>query len=121
MTGNEFQKAALRTANTDDTLQPYGNLTNGVMGLCGESGECIDIVKKFLHQGHELDREKLAEELGDVAWYLALTAFAIGYDLDTIFEMNKAKLEKRYPNGFSAAKSIHREEYEHDQTAKYQG
>lgn len=115
MTGNEFQRAALRTAHTKSMMH-HADLINGVMGLCGESGECIDIVKKFLHQGHELDGEKLAEELGDVAWYLALTAFAIGYDLDTIFEMNKAKLEKRYPNGFEADKSIHRKEYEHDQT-----
>ncbi len=44
---------------------------NGVMGLCGESGEVIDILKKHLSQGHELNKEKMAEELGDVAWYLA--------------------------------------------------
>lgn len=113
MTGNEYQQAALRTANTGNELQPYGLLTNGVMGLCGESGECIDMVKKFLHQGHELDHEALAKELGDVAWYLAVTAHAIGYDLDTVFQMNIEKLKKRYPDGFSADKSIHREKYEH--------
>lgn len=115
MTANEYQIAALRTANTDDSLSPYGMLTNGVMGLCGESGEAIDIVKKFMHQGHELDREALAKELGDCAWYLAITAYAIGYDLETIFRMNIEKLKARYPDGFSADKSIHREEYEHDQ------
>lgn len=113
MTGNEYQKCALRTAGQGDMRSPCNLLTNGVMGLCGESGECIDLVKKWMHQGHDLDAEKLAEELGDVAWYLAITAHAIGYDLDTIFEMNRNKLEKRYPDGFSAEKSIHREEYEH--------
>lgn len=112
MTGNEYQKCALRTAGSYDEQRPYGLLTNGVMGLCGESGECIDIVKKWMHQGHELNPEHLAEELGDVAWYLAVTAHAIGYDLDTIFQMNVDKLKKRYPDGFSVEKSVHREEYE---------
>ena len=69
-------------------------LINGVMGLCGESGEVIDLVKKHLAQGHELDKERLAKELGDVAWYLAETAYAIGYDLEDIFQMNLDKLEK---------------------------
>ena len=59
MTGNEYQKAALRTAGgmVCDKL-----LTNGVLGLCGESGEAADMVKKHLFQGHDLDREKLAKE-----------------------------------------------------------
>lgn len=110
MTGNEYQHAAMRTAGLYTV--PYGLLTNGVTGLCGESGECIDLVKKFLYQGHELDREKLMDELSDVAWYLAVTARAIGYDLDTVFEHNVEKLKKRYPDGFDTARSIHRPEYE---------
>ena len=45
-------------------------LENGLMGLRGEAGEAIDILKKFLFQGHSLDMKHLAKELGDVAWYL---------------------------------------------------
>lgn len=108
MTGSEYQQAALRTWNDSD--MPYAMLTNGVMGLCGESGECADMVKKFLFQGHELNREDLAHELGDVAWYLAVTAKAIGYDLDAVFLMNIEKLKRRYPNGFTVEDSVHREE-----------
>ena len=104
---NEYQRLALRTLNLD--LSPRDVLINGVMGLCGESGEAIDIVKKHLAQGHELDREKLAKELGDVAWYLAETADAIGYSLDEICQMNIDKLKARYPEGFSAENSIRRE------------
>jgi NTP pyrophosphatase (non-canonical NTP hydrolase) len=78
------------------------------MGLNGEAGECIDILKKALFQGHDLDKERLAGELGDVAWYLAVSADAIGYDLETIFKKNIEKLNKRYPNGFDAEKSVHR-------------
>ena len=104
---NEYQTKALRTLNPE--LNNKDILINGVMGLCGESGEAIDIVKKHLAQGHALDKEKLAKELGDIAWYLAETAYAIGYDLEEIFQMNINKLEKRYPEGFDSNKSIHRE------------
>ena len=108
MTINEYQKLAMVTLNPD--LDKKDVLINGVMGLCGESGEAIDIVKKHLAQGHELDKEKLAKELGDVAWYLAETATAIGYDLEDIFQMNIDKLKKRYPEGFSVEKSVNRDE-----------
>lgn len=91
MTGNEYQKAALRTASGMN-YEHHGMLMNGALGLCGESGEVADIVKKATFQGHQLDTAHIAEELGDVAWYLAISANAIGYDLDTIFDMNVSKL-----------------------------
>lgn len=109
MTINEYQIAALRTANGMNH-DSKDMLTNGVMGLCGESGECVDLMKKHLFQGHELDTAHLAKELGDVAWYLAVAAYAIGYDLETILQMNVDKLKERYPNGFEAEKSLHRKE-----------
>ena len=68
----------------------------------------IDIVKKHLHQGHELDKEKLLKELGDIAWYLAEAAFALDTPLDTVLQQNIDKLKARYPQGFDTEKSIHR-------------
>ena len=68
---NEYQKLAMVTLNPE--LNKKDVLINSVMGLCGESGEAIDIVKKWMAQGHELDKEHLAKELGDIAWYLADT------------------------------------------------
>ena len=106
MTGNEYQKLAMTTLNP--ALSQKDVLINGVMGLCGESGEAIDIVKKHLHQGHALDRETLIKELGDIAWYLAETAFALDVDLDEVFEGNIAKLKARYPEGFDTQRSVHR-------------
>lgn len=106
MTPNEYQKEALRTANS---LSKDKLVVNGVLGLCGESGECADMVKKNLFQGHELDKEHFAKELGDVAWYLAVSAYAVGYDLETVFQMNVDKLRKRYPKGFDAERSLHRQ------------
>ena len=108
MTINEYQKLALTTLNP--ALGERDVLINGVMGLCGEAGEAIDMVKKHLAQGHELDKEKLARELGDVAWYLAETAHAIGYDLETILQMNIDKLKAHYPEGFSVGRSVDRAE-----------
>ena len=108
MTINEYQKLAMKTLNPE--LSKKDVLINGVMGLCGESGEAIDIVKKWLAQGHDLDREKLAKELGDIAWYLAETAYALDIPLEDILQANIDKLKKRYPEGFDALRSIHRED-----------
>lgn len=106
MTINEYQKAAYRTAN--QSLTDSQQLQNGLMGLNGESGECIDILKKHLFQGHDLDKGHIAKELGDVAWYLAVSAQALGFDLETILQMNVEKLKARYPHGFDAGNSQHR-------------
>ena len=107
MTINEYQQLAMTTLNP--ALSKKDVLINGVMGLCGESGEAIDIVKKWLAQGHELDKEKLAKELGDICWYLAETATALDLSLEDIMTANIQKLKKRYPEGFSVEKSINRE------------
>ena len=106
LTANEYQTLALKTLNP--ALDKKDILINGVMGLCGESGEAIDIVKKWLAQGHELDKDKLAKELGDIAWYLAETAWALDIPLEKILRMNLDKLKKRYPEGFSADRSVNR-------------
>lgn len=108
MTINEYQKLAMTTLNPE--LDKKNVLINGVMGLCGESGEAIDIVKKWLAQGHELDKEHLAKELGDIAWYLAETATALDLSLEDILQGNIEKLKKRYPEGFSSEKSLKRDE-----------
>ena len=110
MTLNEYQVLAYRTTNHELTNQ--GLIENGVMGLCGEAGECIDLVKKFLFQGHGLDREKLIDELGDVLWYAAQLATGLDVGLDVVAQYNVNKLKERYPDGFDSEKSIHRKEYE---------
>lgn len=133
MTINEYQKEALRTeaygcpyytnnignarlqsghveGYVEGRIGRAGRLINGLMGLNGEAGEAIDILKKHLFQGHELDCEHLAKELGDVAWYLAVTADALGYTLEEILTMNVEKLRARYPDGFDSDKSLHRKE-----------
>ena len=105
---NEYQKLAMTTLNP--ALDKKDVLINSVMGLCGESGEAIDIVKKWMAQGHELDKEHLVKELGDIAWYLAEAATALDISLEDVFKGNIDKLKSRYPEGFETQKSLIRTE-----------
>lgn len=107
MTINEYQMLAMRTSRKD--MLPEEHLLNGVLGLAGESGEVCDLIKKNRMQCHELNTDHVAKELGDICWYIAETASAIGYDLETIMQMNIDKLIKRYPEGFNPNRSRHRE------------
>lgn len=107
MTINEYQKLAMRTSNPN--LSTVDHILNGALGLTGESGEVVDLAKKALMQGHLLDAEHIAKELGDICWYIAETATALGYDMETIMQMNIDKLMKRYPEGFDSERSQHRE------------
>ncbi|MGM9857954.1 MAG: nucleoside triphosphate pyrophosphohydrolase family protein [Bacilli bacterium] len=103
---NSYQEFAYSLASDKCKEQP---ILNGVLGLAGESGECADIVKKHLFQGHDLNQEKLMDELGDVLWYIAITAKGLGYSLEDIAKHNYDKLSARYPLGhFRAEDSINR-------------
>lgn len=108
MNFNDYQKEALRTEAGMDKSLP--RVLNGALGLCGEAGEFADLLKKHYYQGHDLDEGHLAKELGDILWYVAVAADALGIDLDTVAEMNVLKLRDRYPDGFDAERSQHRKE-----------
>ncbi len=104
---NEYQQLAMRTSNR--ALSPDDHLLNGALGLAGESGEIADLVKKTMMQGHPMDLQHIAKELGDICWYIAETATAIGYDMEHIMQMNIDKLKARYPEGFDTERSLHRQ------------
>jgi NTP pyrophosphatase (non-canonical NTP hydrolase) len=113
MTPNEYQRNAMRTASGISTSCPENLLLQGVMGMSGESGEALDIVKKIMFQGHELNeatKEHLIRELGDVLWYVATTAEALNVPLETVMQTNIDKLRARYPMAFDSERSQHREE-----------
>ena len=113
MTPNEYQRNAMRTASGVSTSCPENLLLQGVMGMSGESGEALDIVKKIMFQGHELNeatKEHLIRELGDVLWYVATTAEALNVPLETVMQVNIDKLRARYPMAFDSERSQHREE-----------
>ena len=105
---NKYQKEAEKLISEDGRKDM---ITNGVLGLAGEAGECCDIVKKYKYQGHELDKEKLKDELGDVLWYIAETATGLGISLEEVAEYNLDKLHKRYHGSkFNKEDSINRKE-----------
>ena len=113
MTPNEYQRNAMRTASGISMSCPENLLLQGVMGMSGESGEALDIVKKIIFQGHELNeatKEHLIRELGDVLWYVATTAEALDVPLETVMQVNVDKLRARYPMAFDTERSQHREE-----------
>lgn len=97
-----YQQLANRTAPCENQLATFA------LGVAGEAGEVADLVKKYIGHGHPLDVEKLKLELGDVLWYVAGLASVIGVTLSEVANANIAKLEKRYPNGFSTEASMNR-------------
>lgn len=105
---NEYQRQAMRTANK--SLPADEKLLNAVMGMCGEAGEAIDLLKKHRAQGAALDIDRLVKEVGDCLWYIAEFAEASGVSLAEIAQRNIAKLKARYPEGFSEERSNNRAE-----------
>jgi len=103
---DDYQVIAAQTASRMDD-SPACTVTMA-LGLTGEAGEAADLVKKWWAQDHELDRNKLRKELGDILWYVAGMATNQGWSLHEIAEENLAKLAARYPNGFESERSIHR-------------
>ena len=94
-----FQREARRSLRDD---LPYEAMcSNMCMGLAGEIGEVIDIMKKHIYQGKELDITDVIEEVGDVLWYIANFCNINNITMDECMESNIKKLRKRFPNGFT--------------------
>jgi len=102
-----YQNRAMRSANGGTRRE---NLLCRALGIAGEAGEVVDLVKKHVYHGHPEDRGQLAEELGDVLWYVAVLAASQGLSLRQVALLNLEKLEKRYPGGFTEADSRWRKE-----------
>jgi len=126
---NEYQELAMRTNDGNCNVRVLnhcfdyedleiskiiccdpGELLNGALGLTGESGEVADTIKKHIFHGHDLKKDDLTKELGDVCWYLALLCNAIDISLEEVMSRNIEKLKRRYPEGFSESASINRTE-----------
>ena len=95
----DYQRSAARTINP--SLDAQARLVDAAAGLAEEAGEVLGIVRKHVYMAHELDRERLKKELGDVLWCLAVVSGTVGLTLDEVAEANVAKLRARYPDGYS--------------------
>ena len=106
MTLDDYQQLAARTVRPG--RPPEQALANWALGLTGEAGEVAEHVKKHLFHGGPLDRTAVVKELGDILWYVAAMAGAVGASLDEIGTTNIEKLRRRYPEGFEEARSVNR-------------
>ena len=94
----EYQEAAARTAGPHEGMNLA--IANYAMGLAGETGELVDLLKKELFHGRPSTRADFESEAGDVLWYLANLCKAKGICLERVAENNLLKLRRRYPDGF---------------------
>ena len=76
-------------------------LVHAAMGVGGEAGEILDTIKKHVTYGAQLDRANLLEESGDVLFYVTALLIYSGHTLKQAIDANQAKLNKRYPTGYS--------------------
>ena len=107
MTFREYQGLARRTQNPK--LTPREQLEHALWGLSAEVGEVCGLHQK-MHQGHPLNLVEARKEAGDIIWFLAELCDVYGWDMGAVAEENIAKLKRRFPDGFSADRSLHREE-----------
>ena len=93
----EYQNRALKLAIYKDKII-YPSL-----GLCGESGEVAEKVKKALRDNNgqftEETKQELIKEIGDVMWYVVAILNDIGSDLESCMSINITKLESRAKRG----------------------
>lgn len=107
---NDYQDISNGTSGFKD-VQSIERIVVATLGLSGESGEMADHIKKVIGHGHQLNVYYITKELGDILWYVAEVASALGLTLNTIAEKNVEKLAERYPNGFDS--QISQDRYEH--------
>lgn len=101
----DYQRLAMRTCQSTDKKDM---LCHAIYGLTSEAGEVSGIMQK-VYQGHEFDKEHMKKELGDCLWMIAEACEALDMTMDEVMEANIEKLRKRYPDGFEADRSLHRE------------
>jgi len=95
---------ACRTTN-HNTLR----LLHGAMGLATEAGELLDIFKKHIFYGKDIDKPNLIEEMGDACWYIAVICDVLGISLEEVMRINIDKLRVRFPNMFTETSAQNRD------------
>jgi NTP pyrophosphatase (non-canonical NTP hydrolase) len=93
---DEYQAAA---AKYDLACATVGELWYYALGLCGESGEVAEKIKKHYRGDAPLDLAVVTKELGDVLWYVAALSRHLGLKLDAVAGANIEKLEDRLRRG----------------------
>lgn len=115
MKNEKYQAEALNTESIDyyairERLSGTTTirLLHGALGLVTEAGEFADVLKKHIFYGREIDAINLSEEVGDLFWYCAIIADALGDDFPSIMQRNIDKLRARYPDKFTEHAALNR-------------
>ncbi len=98
MTFDDYLEGVLKTMQVHEDKTKAK--VNWAMGIGGEVGEVIELIKKDVFQGRGLCRESLQKELGDVLWYITALATTCGIDLEGVAVRNLDKLKNRFPDGW---------------------
>ena len=87
---------ATEAARTDNIADPEEALRIGLMGIAGEAGSVVSEAKKWFRSGRPVPGLKaiLAEELGDLLWYIALVARRLEIDLNDVAVDNLQKTKE---------------------------
>jgi NTP pyrophosphatase (non-canonical NTP hydrolase) len=99
-----YAPVANRLLENDNLLR----LLHAAIGISGESGELLDTVKKSVFYGKALDMQNIKEELGDQLWYISLALESVGSSFSEVMELNRQKLDRRYPTGFTEKDAVAR-------------
>lgn len=116
MDSKEYVENALKTESCDlgkigERLSDPLNIRilHALIGLETEVGELQDAMKKHVFYGKPLDTVNLAEEMGDVFWYLAILSDALRAPFEEVMEKNIAKLKARYGDKFTEKAALNRD------------
>jgi NTP pyrophosphatase (non-canonical NTP hydrolase) len=94
-----YREIVIKTSK-NSAVDAETGLLLAALGLCIESGEFADFIKKNVFHNQELDRENMIKKLGDIRWFLELAAERLGLTMDEIESKNVSKLMTRYPELF---------------------
>jgi len=105
MTPTEYIKAAHRTISHEYPFTSTNGLTpdmeHAIIGIADEAGELIKAMKKIKIYNQKPDNTNMIEEAGDIMWYLAIFAKALGVTFEDIWQANINKLKVRYPEQYT--------------------
>jgi NTP pyrophosphatase (non-canonical NTP hydrolase) len=119
---NEYTKLSERTDHTPESRAAgikrlsdpdIFDLNHAMTGMLTEVGEFADVLKRHINYGKDIDWVNLAEESGDIFWYLAAAVRVIekktGVTAEQILQKNIDKLRTRFPNKFTTEQAINRD------------
>lgn len=86
-------------------------ILHAAVGIASESGEIMDILKKIMFTNKDMGEvgEHLAEELGDLLWYISLMCMSLHISIAEVMDRNISKLRARFPEKFEDAKNESRD------------